>query len=120
MIKIHKMDGYKFQHPARNQYEIPIQRNLMYLCMEMTDFEEDIKTFAFLNMHYTFEYKSLIVELQKHVNSKGRLPKRHILYEVCQTDDGLLLDGFRVTKVAPEEIIEHIKEHQEEFMNMKF
>lgn len=113
------MDGYKFVHPATNTYVKPIQRNLMYLCMEMTDFEEDIKTFTFLNMHYSFDYKNLINELRKHVNSKGKLPKRHIVYEVNQTDGGLLLDGFHITKTEPVGVIENIKEHQEEFMNIK-
>jgi hypothetical protein len=110
MIKIHALDGYKYL-----RYE---QRNLTYICLEMSDFNEDIKSFVFLNTYHTFDYGDILMKLRDFINSKGQLPKTHIVYrEEPSENEGETEVSILVSKKMPFGILEYIKAEKERVEN---
>jgi hypothetical protein len=111
MIKIHKLDGYKFLRDPSDIMQGWKRRNLTYLCLEMTDFQEDMKAFKFLEEFHDFHYELIANELLKFVNNtSGKLPKVHILYKEETLEDGLMEKAFSITKNEPKGILKYIKE----------
>jgi hypothetical protein len=118
MIKIHALDGYKYLRDPYNSMNGFNRRNLTYICLEMTDFHEDMKAFIFLYTHHSFHYEEIAIELKKLVNNKGQLPKTHIVYReepLKGGQQGMTEDTLLVSKKPPYGILEYINMEKERY-----
>lgn len=127
MIKIHKMDGYKYMRDPDYPMVGFKRRNMTYICLEMTDWIADIKMFNFLEEHHSFHYDYIMNELVKHVKTTtigegdskyilGKLPKIHIVLKEESRPDGSLERTVSISKKEPYGILEYINMEKERYI----